>query len=226
MPANQRCGMELLRRLDDDERRVLEETYRGYQKVAPRVDGKIYWSNLYVNREFTFDHPLRDELHEWVLRTVRDSYKDWPTVELIAYGFVTNPRGNTREQPFHIDYTRTLSTLYVPVTPLSPRNALQYLPQPLRRAWEGHLKETFGPLEEEFGSLEDILDAERCDGIEVAQLVARPFSLLRLLPDTIHRGIGNAEEYDRVMFFASADDHYHALPESEYSGLTPALIPT
>jgi hypothetical protein len=66
------------------------------------------------------------------------------------------------------------------------------------------------------GTAEDILEAEGWDAIEVAQIVPRPFTLLRLLPGTPHRGIGNGADYDRLMFCVTVDDHPYELAESVY----------
>ena len=50
----------------------------------------------------------------------------------------------------------------------------------------------------------------------MAQLVCKPYALLRLLPDTPHRGIANGEDHDRVTFIVTVDDHDHALAETAH----------
>jgi len=49
----------------------------------------------------------------------------------------------------------------------------------------------------------EMLDREDVEYLEVSQIIVRPFSVVKLLPNTIHRGIANKENYDRNMFFIS-----------------------
>lgn len=206
--TNDPRGMEVVRRLEEDERRLLRSAFEATRTSGPEGVSLIHWANLYLNRAFTMEHPWREELHAWVTRNVAHVYASWPEVHVLAYGFITNPAKNPHGQPFHVDYTRTSSNLFVPLTRVSPENATEFIRQPLTRARLDH--------KAEFGSLDDILDAEGCDAIEVVQLVCRPYSLIRLLPSTPHRGIANGEDYDRVMFFVTVDDHDHALPETAH----------
>lgn len=203
-----RRGVELLRRLDEGERGLLQAAFEGCRAGMPEGVRLIHWVNLFLNGEFMVDNPRQRELHDWVTRTVGDAYREWEEVHILAYGFIVNPAGNPDGQPFHCDYNATSSNLFVTMTPVSPRNAMQFIRQPFARARLDH--------KAEFGSLEDILDAEGCDVVEVAQLICRPFSLLRLLPDTPHRGIANGEDYDRVMFIVTVDTHPHVIRETAY----------
>jgi hypothetical protein len=143
-----------------------------------------------------------------VTETIAEVYADWPERHVLASSFIVNPAGHPDAQPVHCDYTGTASTLCVPRTPVSLRNATQFIRQPLQRARLDH--------KAELGSLEDILEAEGCDAIEVTQLVCRPFCLLRLLPGTPHRGIGNGDTYDRVLLCVTVDDHPRHLAETVY----------
>lgn len=201
-------GMDLIRRLDEDEASLLRSAFEACQPAMPASERAIHWVNLYVNGELTVDHPSQAALHAWVTRTVAEIYADWPEVHLLSYSFVVNPAGNPEGQRFHWDYAPTSSNLLVPLTPVSVLNATQFIRRPLARA----APNGWG----EFGTAEDILDAEGWDAIEIAQLVHRPFTLARLLPGTPHRGIGNGGDYDRVMFCVTVDDHPHELVETVY----------
>lgn len=215
---NDRRGMEILRRLPEDEQQLLRAAFDATRESTPRGISAIHWVNLYLNGDFTVDHRWKSDLHAWVIRNVAEIYESWPELHLLAYGFITNPAGNAEAQPFHVDYTRTSSNLFVPLTRVSPRNATEFIAQPL--AGMDH--------KAEFGSVEDILDAEGRDAIEVRQLVCRPYSLIVLQPDTPHRGIGNGEAYDRVVFFCTVDDHRHVIAETshvEYSSRVYASVP-
>lgn len=199
-------GMDFLRRLEEHEERLLRAAFEETRVDGPGPASSIHWVNLYLNRAFTQDHAHRDLLHAWVLRIVAEAYATWPEVHVLAYGFKTNPAKNPHGQPFHVDYTTTSSNLFVPLTRITPRNATEFIRQPLTRAELDH--------KAELGSLDDIFDAEGCDAVEIVQLVCRPYSLIRLLPNTPHRGIANGEDEDRIMFFVTVDDHYHPLAET------------
>jgi hypothetical protein len=201
-------GMEIIRQLDDDEASLLRAAFEACRPGIPASTQAIHWVNLYLNGELTVAHPTQRALHEWVTRTVAEVYADWPRVHLVTYSFIVNPAGNQDGQPFHCDYGRTSSNLFVPLTPVSVLNATQFIRQPLERSVPND--------KVEFGMAEDILDAEGWDAVEVTQLVPRPFTLLRLLPGTPHRGIGNGADYDRVMFCVTLDDHAYPLEESVY----------
>jgi hypothetical protein len=200
--------MEVIRRLDEDERKLLQAAFEACQPGMPKGTRSIHWVNLYLNGALTVDHPHCRALHDWMTRIIAEVYSDWPEVHLLTYSFIVNPAGSPEGQPFHVDYAPTCSNLFVPLTRVSLLNATQFIRQPLSRA---RLNESA-----EFGTLEDILDAEGCDAVEVTQLVSRPFTLLRLLPGTPHRGIANGDDHDRVMFCATVDDHDHPLAETVY----------
>jgi hypothetical protein len=201
-------GIELVRRLDPEESSLLVRAFEALREGMPASTREIHWVNLYLNGALTVDHHLREALHAWVTRIVAEVYADWPEVHLITYSFIVNPAGSQEGQPFHCDYAPTSSNLFVPLTEVSVRNATQFIRQPLQR--------TVPNERVEYGTLEDILDAEGWDAVEVTQLVPRPFTLLRLLPGTPHRGIGNGEDYDRVMFCVTLDVQPHVLEESVY----------
>ena len=201
-------GMELVRRLDDDEASLLRGAFAACQPGMPAGTRAIHWVNLYLNGALTVDHPQQGALHAWVQRIVAEVYADWPEVHLVTYSFIVNPAGNQDGQPFHCDYAMSSSNLFVPLTRVTVENATQFIRRPLARSVPNERVE--------LGTTEDILDAEGWDAVEVSQLVPRPFTLLRLLPGTPHRGIGNGAEHDRVMFCVTVDDHPYELAESVY----------
>jgi hypothetical protein len=201
-------GMEIIRKLDDEEASLLRAAFEACRPGLPASTQAIHWVNLYLNGELTVPHPTQRALHEWVTRTVAEVYADWASIHLVTYSFIVNPAGNRDGQPFHCDYAPTSSNLFVPLTQVSELNATQFIRQPLLRSV---------PNEKiEYGTAEEILDAEGWDALEVTQVVPRPFTLLRLLPGTPHRGIGNLADYDRVMFCVTVDDHPYELAESVY----------
>ena len=201
-------GMEIVRRLDEDEGGLLREAFAACRPGMPASTSAIHWVNLYLNGQLTVPHPTQRALHAWVTRTVAEVYADWPDVHLITYSFIVNPAGNRDGQPFHCDYAPTSSNLFVPLTPVSVENATQFIRRPLERAVPNERVE--------YGTAEEIIEAEGWESLEVTQLLPRPFTLVRLLPGTPHRGIGNGADYDRVMFCVTVDERPHALEETVY----------
>ncbi len=54
--------------------------------------------------------------------------------------------------------------------------------------------------------------------MEIARVtqLPRPFTLVRLLPGTPHRGIGNGADSDRVMLCVTVDERPHAIEGAVY----------
>lgn len=201
-----RCGIEALRRLNAAEQALLRDAAESVRERMGDDSGQIHWLNLYVDRAFTQEYPQREALHAWVGRLVAEVYGGWSEVHLLSYGFFDNPAGSGVHQKFHVDYTLTDSSLYIPLTPVSLENATRFLRRPLDAA---RFDDAFVA-----GTIESVLDAEQLDAIEVVQVVCRPFTLLQLLPGTAHAGIPNRGDYDRLLFFVTVDTHWHPIRES------------
>ena len=93
----------VVRRLEEDERRLLRGAFEATRASAPDGVSSIHWVNLYLNHAFTMEHPWREELHAWVMRNVaRMLLSTWPEVHVLAYGFITNPARNPQGQPFQL----------------------------------------------------------------------------------------------------------------------------
>jgi hypothetical protein len=210
MPSDEvrETGVEFIRMLDESEQRLFTECWAGCQPLMPSLAGEIYWLNLYLNRQLLVDHPLRDEFHAWVMRTISELYRAWDQVHVLSYGFINNPAHSTKSQKFHVDYSYTSSNLFVPLTPLTPLNSFHYLEQPLPNT---AMDELLG-----FGELEEIMDSEGLDFVEVRQIACRPLGLLRMLPNTPHRGAPNQGDHDRILFWATVDQTYYDLEETQY----------
>jgi hypothetical protein len=43
---------------------------------------------------------------------------------------------------------------------------------------------------------------------QVSQVVCKPFSILKLFPGVVHRGIANEEAFDRILFFISTNTEW------------------
>jgi len=204
-----KIGIDFRRLLSDDEKKLVTESFEASKHLAVPKDiaGELYWLNYYVDREFVVDFPLRDQFHEWVVRTLDEVYADWPEYHILSYGFIISPPRGTVDQRFHYDYTHTSSNVFIPLSKLTPLNATQYLREPLN----AHYKDI-----QWLGDAEDLMLKEERP-IEIHQVIVPPYSLLQLLPGTPHRGIANRDSYTRVLFFCTVDRKWYKINERSYS---------
>lgn len=204
-------GFEFKRMLGQSERDVIREAWDACQPYNPKNADAIYWTNVFTNGRFNIDHDF-SELASFVAKTVKEMYPDQEKV-VLGYGFLVNPNGTKKGQPFHVDYSGTDSSIYVPLTHLTHENAMQYVPHKIART----------PIPTFAAGIEraqDMLETEGVDMMEVRQIICKPYALLHMLPGTIHRGIPNTSGYDRSLFWITVDDYYHELVEPvtyEYS---------
>jgi hypothetical protein len=142
------------------------------------------------------DPDLAKALDKWCRKAVRKYCERRAIMD--GYGFVINPKGSLKYQPWHIDYTTDAATIWVPMRPLTDKNATEYLTLPPNTPWE---------VLEQLASYVDEVDmgalACRVDYLIMNQIVAKPMSMFYMGRGTIHRGIPNTGEDDRVVFYIS-----------------------
>jgi len=200
---NKPRGMKVLRALDEDEKRLIEEVYHSVASTLLKTSTEITWTNLLTDGKYPIPYPQHSQFDAWVKRIVSEVYHAWPEVHLLGYGFIFNAAGSTKNQRWHEDYTSTASTVFVPLTKITCKNTTQFLDVYIER--ENRNKAV---------DVEDYLEMQGLEGIVVSQLICRPFSLVQVIPGTVHRGIANQENFDRIMFYLTVDDHYYELNES------------
>lgn len=87
---------------------------------------EIFWTNLYQRSGNAYlDRNLMpdfDKLERWVLDQIREQYG--PDVDCDGFGFICNPIGS-RTQAWHLDYRLDYSTIFIPMTPVTTKNATQ-----------------------------------------------------------------------------------------------------
>ena len=167
---------------------------------------KIFWINLWQEDEeeietrryaVTIPDPgLAKALAQWSRRAVKKYCE--PKAIIDGYGFIVNPRGTRQYQAWHLDITTDAAILVVPLTPFTDKNATQYIELPSNTpadALEGAARNA------------DEIDvralARKVEGIVVRQVIADPMSVLYMGRGTIHRGVPNSGNEDRVAFFIS-----------------------
>lgn len=206
-------GFQRVRSLSDAEILLLEEVYceararlgSSWKETSDRKE--VFWINIWQRtaNQKLLSLKQADALHRWARELIAASYG--PDAILDGYGFAINPPGS-RSQEWHLDYSVDDASLFVPMTPLTTHNAPQYIVLPPSLPDELHARATQNP---------DVVDVDllvrEAPYVSVRQLLAKPFSLLRLDFGTIHRGIANGETSERVIFFASARRTDALIPE-------------
>ena len=159
---------------------------------------EIFWINLWQKNENspTVSARGKETIREWSEKLGLTSF-DGEQVCLDGCGFIVNPVGSAM-QPWHLDYSQHYATLFIPMTKLTPQNSLQYIWLP--EAKRAHVLQLIGKNP-------DIVEAETLANasgfFSVRQIIAAPLSLIRMDFGTIHRGVANTGDFERIMFFAS-----------------------
>ncbi len=133
-----------------------------------------------------------DELDRWARALVATHYKT-DGVELAGYGFTINPPGSMT-QPWQSEEATERSLIFVPLSRLTANDAVQclVLPAEFRRT----VRAAIDRIE-----LDEVLAA--ADYVNVRQLQAKPFSLIKLDFGAIHRETANTEPRERSIFWLS-----------------------
>lgn len=195
--CKQHCGVELMRHCAPSEKEFIEQCLRETEDIAAKDHRDVvFWYNLFVGGQWRPEFQHKEEMERLVNNLMAEFYRE--KRYLRTCGFITSPRHGTasKAQAWHYDYTPGTSNIFIPISQLTHKNATQFI----RGTRPGPL-----PASEFFPPPHVLLDDEKLDSIEVSQLLAKPFSILKLWPSIMHRGIDNGEDYDRVMFFISSD---------------------
>jgi hypothetical protein len=192
----------LLRRVLDNGRSRLAAAW-----AASAAKGEIFWLNFWQRSGDKTPLAIEDaaELDRWARELVAQAYAG-EGAEIDGYGFIINPV-NSKAQPWHVDYTMDYSTIFIPLSKLTTENCLQYavlspeLPRAARDAFAADL---------------DVIDldalVEAGGYVSVRQLLARPFSIIKMDFGTIHRGVANTGDFERIVFWISVNRSRERLP--------------
>lgn len=187
---------------------LLQEVWRATQRRLG-ADGQreINWINLWQRSDPAGALAVEgmDRLTAWSRELAAIQYAG-EDAEFDGFGFIVNPPGSTT-QHWHLDYGHDYSTVFVPLTALTPQNAMQYLVLPNSLSPEILARAT---ADRDRVDVEDIV--AHSDHVSVRQFVSRPFSIFRLDFGVIHRGIANRETSPRVLFWISVKTRGALLP--------------
>ncbi len=188
---------------------IFESTVRLLQPQweASLARQQIFWVNLWQRsgEGRKLGVARIDELDAWV-RQLMNSFYTGQDIALDGYGFMVNPTG-TKSQPWHVDYALDYATLYIPMSPLTPDNAIQYLVLPPTLPADSYDRAMRDLDHVNFDKL-----LQHSEVISVRQMLAPPFSIMKMDFGTIHRGVGNTGNFDRTLFWISVKKQGELLP--------------
>ena len=186
----------------------LKELSQSWEASLGRKD--IYWVNLYQyaqGREPRVRVAGDDWIHQWCKDLVSVVYASEPSVELDGYGFIVNPIGSPL-QPWHLDYHEDYSTVFIPLSQVTPANMTQYLvPAPSTSL------ELLAKVNEDTDRCDWNLLLREAEWVSVRQLLCRPFGVIKMDFGAMHRGISNVGNDHRTLFYISVRRHNFTTPE-------------
>lgn len=187
-----------------------------YEESTSRLDAELR-ASLALQKVFWINLWQRSRADEWIelsnidavdrfSRALADEVYGPGVATCDGYGWIINPTGS-RTQEWHVDYTDDYSTIFIPLSLLTERNSLQYVVLPPDVPADVYARATA-----DLDNVDVDLLCRDAAWVSIRQLVAPPFSVLRMDFGAIHRGIANTGGYDRVMFWISVKRGADLLP--------------
>ena len=203
--------------LDEPERALLQratdETKRvsGDRWAASCKAGEHFWVNIWQRSGDGGHLPITEiqELDRWA-RTLVDCCYATSRWHAMVTGLMVNPVG-TRAQGWHLDYGADYSTLFIPLSDLTPENATEYAVC-LDAAAVAARDKALSGLDHGYATIDLSSLAATGGSVSIRQLIAPPFSVLRMDFGTLHRGIPNTGDFDRILFWVSVKKPGALLP--------------
>ena len=164
---------------------------------------EIFWLNVWQHEDDVKqdsdmikipDPKIAKSLDKWCRKAVRKYCE--PKAIIDGYGFVINPRGSKKPQVWHVDYTTDVASVWIPMTPFTYKNAIQYITLPPNTRREVLERVASNVDKVDFNAL-----ARGADYLLVQQMIAKPMSVLYMGRGTIHRGIPNTGRDHRIAFY-------------------------
>jgi len=160
---------------------------------------EIFWINFYQANERSKEWAGLsgiDEFEKYAFQLFNDWY-DPETDDFDGYGFIVNPIGS-KTQSWHLDYQSDYSSIFIPMCPLTPNNATQYVVIP---KGDAEARKNIISLNPDAIDLDELV--KKFGFLSVRQMVTKPFSVLKMEFDAIHRGVSNTGTFSRIVFWLS-----------------------
>lgn len=188
--------MDWIRRASEHERDIADGLYAAClaSTLGREQSAEAYWYNVWSDGKYNISVKDVNGLQAFLEILTAELFPEWSCRSLVSVSIIVSPVGMRTTQPWHLDYTGTEGHCLIPMTPFTTGNATQFV----RGQWTGpvleHLKTVTGvPL------LEEVLQRSDREFVEMSQVICPSYSVLRMVPGTLHRGIANMESFDRVM---------------------------
>ena len=208
-----RMGFEVCGTLAPAEQSLLRDAFQSLKKNMGgrrwnyRLRAKkIFWINVWQEDEEDIetrrgavtitDPELAKALAKWSRQAVRKYCE--PKAIIDGYGYIVNPVGTRQYQEWHLDITTDAALLVIPLTPFTENNATQYVLLP-----PGTPRSALERIASNADEIDVRALARKIEGVVVRQAIADPMSVLYIGRGTIHRGVPNTGDDDRVAFFIS-----------------------
>ncbi len=216
--------------LPDEDQRTLTEAFEQL-KASMGVDyqrqtaaGEIFWLNVWQidpnGERMSLADPALDQRLKNLSTGLRDKFCEAGAI-MNGYGYIVNPVGS-KGQVWHIDYTTDAAVLWIPVSPYTEHNATQFVRLP---------PNTPSEVLEDIASYVDEVDMDdvcrRVPLVEFCQIAAHPMEMLYMGRGTIHRGIPNTGDSDRIGFYVSVNfikDYAANYPYERDTGLEASIV--
>jgi hypothetical protein len=187
---------------EEDFQYMWEEQRKLAEKNANSSEGKnpkeIHWLNLW---NIESNSPLPDDRLARIAKALVKQYFNDHVI--ITYGFIVNPVGSTITQNWHFDYTLDTGSVYLSMTETSEKNALQFFEfaEPVPKDFI--MECVKDDPTKEYLNMATFKEYTNKHNItyKVAQNITPPNAVTKVDCGTIHRGIPNIGDYDRVHFF-------------------------
>ena len=212
--AGDEPGVRAIRMLDKEERGIIQQAYNT-RKPNRALKNNYYidlfvWGRTACGIKSTTGKDIEDacdvnvtaryeDLDQLVHNIAGDHIEQ-------AYGFIVAPGYSKLYQHFHIDYSNTTATYWIPLVDLTSRNRPQYIPNFVGDPTNG---------EEDFGLEFTLMANQGLLGMVVSLTICRAFRLLYMAPGTAHHGIPNGKNLDRPIFFIEMDDKRRRIDDDE-----------
>jgi hypothetical protein len=175
--------------------------------------GEASWSTdhvLYTNL-FARDTPPRLVAKHAALlgkamdELVQQAYGTTPVWVLTA-GYIESPVG-CRPQYWHYDYGAKTENIFIPLTPLTERNGMEYVEWLSAEAGPAQVSRYGGRLSELLPL--DLAALGIAEPYRIRRAAAAPYDVLRMPWHLLHHGISNQEPWVRRVFFMCMTLHPH-----------------
>ena len=125
-----------------------------------------------------------------------------------AISIIINPVNSSETQPFHIDYHRQLSFLWIAMTDMTYSNAFEYIQLLNTKMNDNYCalnNKTFWSkiVSQEAYTQDQYINEtylnDKCAPYNVLRAIAPKYSLLKMNPSCVHRGIPNTGNFTRIL---------------------------